>query len=72
MSINLADSLKFFPLELPGGGRSGGGGTANKGTHNKVISDTDKGLKKKKEMGDVIKKTSRGAMFFFYVAIYGQ
>ena len=58
------------PTEVPPPGTSlwgawGGGGTANKGTHNKVISDTDKGLKKKKGDGGLIKKTSRGAMLVF-------
>lgn len=48
MAINLADPLKFLLLEPPGVGGGRGGGTANKGTHNKVISDTDKGLRKKK------------------------
>ena len=57
--------------EVPPPGTSWCGGTANKGSHNKVISDTDKGLrkKKKKEMGDVIKKTSKGTMLVFYIAI---
>ena len=49
MAINLADPLKFLPLKPPGMGAGRGGGPANKGTLNKVISDTDKGLRRKKK-----------------------
>ena len=66
MAINLADSLKFLPLEPPGVGEQQ---TREAITRSSQTLTRVLGKKKKKERGDVIKKTSKGTMLVFYIAI---
>lgn len=65
IAINLADPLKFLPLELPSGGRGGVGVQQTREPITRSSQTLTRVLKKKKGDGGLIKKTSRGAMLVF-------